>query len=255
MKKERHRKFYKENLNDHIEQRSDHFQGKSEENKCILYKEDNYHQIPLNSDKEAEERLKILIERQRTAIDNTQGKTDSTLETSIGEKDKESVLDSLKQLALNPSFVLFAIGMGVAYPALGILFIFIVDLFLDAGLTDSDASLGLLLVHMFSILGRLLPGVVMQSGHLATLSVPIVAAMVTSAAMVGLALVKSLEVDLFLCCLIGVPYGMFVAVFSVTSLKLVGIKRLSNAIGVLFTLNGLGSGMAGPISGMSQVVC
>jgi hypothetical protein len=196
----------------------------------------------------------VLIERQITAIDDLrerkkyQVQRDDDIETKLGKE--ETVFETLKQLAFNPSFVLFAIGMGVAYPALGILFIFIVDLFLDAGLTEEEASLGLLLIHMFSIFGRLVPGIIMQSGRISTLSVPIFAALVTSGAMVGLAFVQTLEINLFLCCLIGLPYGMFVSVFSVTSLKLVGIKRLSNAIGVLFTLNGLGSGLAGPVSGM-----
>ncbi|XP_060600806.1 monocarboxylate transporter 12-like isoform X2 [Ruditapes philippinarum] len=196
----------------------------------------------------------VLIERQITAIDDLrerkkyQIQRDDDIETKLGKE--ESVFETLKQLAFNPSFVLFAVGMGVAYPALGILFIFIVDLFLDAGLTEEEASLGLLLVHMFSIFGRLVPGIIMQSGRISTLSVPIFAALVTSGAMVGLAFVQTLEINLFLCCLIGLPYGMFVSVFSVTSLKLVGIKRLSNAIGVLFTLNGLGSGLAGPVSGL-----
>ncbi|XP_045175480.2 monocarboxylate transporter 12-like isoform X2 [Mercenaria mercenaria] len=219
----------------------------------FLESDDKYQQTS-TEDTADENNDSVLIERQLTTIDDKQGrrKTEDKRnpEVKANNRGKDTVWESLKQLAFNPSFVLFAVGMGVAYPALGILFIFIVDLFLDAGLTEEEASLGLLLVHMFSIFGRLLPGIVMQSRRIASLSVPIFAALLTSSAMVGLAFVKSLEVNLFLCCLIGLPYGVFVSVFSVTTLKLVGIKQLSNAIGVLFTLNGLGSGLAGPISGL-----
>ena len=222
-----------------------------EDSKCIEDGNDLY-EDKANTDVE-EGHDSVLIERQITAIDDQKGRSKQIIQSNndvkLSNRNEETVFESLKQLALNPSFVLFAIGMGVAYPALGILFIFIVDLFLDAGLTKEEASLGLLLVHMFSIFGRLLPGTIMLSKRIATLSVPISAALVTSAAMVGLAFVQKLEINLLLCCVIGLPYGMFVSVFSVTSLKLVGIKRLSNAIGVLFTLNGLGSGLAGPVSG------
>lgn len=193
----------------------------------------------------------VLIERKITTI-NENGvslKTGGNKAVLPRNHGNETVFESLKELALNPSFVLFAVGMGIAYPALGILFIFIVDLFMDAGLTIEEASLGMLLVHLFSILGRLIPGILMQSKRVSTLSVPIVASVVTSISMAGLAYANILELCLFLCCLIGVPYGIFVSVFSVTSLKLAGISRLSNAIGVLFTLNGLGTAIAGPTSG------
>ncbi|XP_060567838.1 monocarboxylate transporter 12-like isoform X2 [Ruditapes philippinarum] len=162
---------------------------------------------------------------------------------------RESIGKYLKDLALNPSFVLFAIGLAIVYPALGILFIFIVDLFLDSGLSEDDATFGLLLVHMFSIFGRLLPGIVMQSKHIPSLSVPICAAVVMSACMTGLVTVTGLRLHLLMLGLIGIPYGVFVSVFNVTTLKIVGIDGLSSAVGVHFTLNGIGSALAGPISG------
>lgn len=162
---------------------------------------------------------------------------------------KEPVSKCLKALVCNPSFVLFAIGLAIAYPALGILFIFVVDLFLDTGLTESDATFGLLLVHLFSIFGRLLPGLILQSKHVPALFVPICASIVTSAVMAALVVVDGLSEHLVLLSLIGVPYGVFVSVFSVTTLKLVGIEKLPNAIGIHFTLNGIGSALAGPISG------
>ncbi|XP_045176440.2 monocarboxylate transporter 1-like isoform X2 [Mercenaria mercenaria] len=174
---------------------------------------------------------------------------DTMVTCTIQNTRRESIGESLKHLACNPSFVLFAIGLAVAYPALGILFIFIVDLFLDAGLSEDNATFGLLLVHMFSIFGRLLPGLVLQSKRVPALSVPICASIVTSAAMAGLVAVTDLKQLLLLLGLIGIPYGVFVSVFSVTTLKIVGIDRLSNAIGVHFTLNGIGSAVAGPISG------
>ncbi|XP_045175603.2 monocarboxylate transporter 12-like isoform X2 [Mercenaria mercenaria] len=176
------------------------------------------------------------------------GETVEIKKVKYMQNTEHGLLRSIKLLFKDKCFILFVLGMALAYPPIMLLITFIVDVFTDSGLSQTDANFGLLLMNAFSIGGRLLPGLLLQSRHISSLMVPAFASIVTGVCMAGLILVRSLSLKLVFSSVVGIPLGIFVSCFSVTNLDIVGPSQLGNASGLTLTASGLVSIAAGPVS-------
>lgn len=175
---------------------------------------------------------------------------DFTDEPPSAEKVRsQSLLRSVRAIVSNTRFMIFVVGCVVANPSLGLIVIFVADVFFDKGLTMDDVTFGLLLMNIVNILGRLIPGVLMQSKKIPPFLCPLFASFMATVILIGFSLSSSKSATLAVCALAGIPIGMFITMFTVISTKLVGAENLPTAIGLLFSANGIGNAIAGPVSG------
>ncbi|XP_053384645.1 monocarboxylate transporter 1-like [Mercenaria mercenaria] len=199
---------------------------------------------------ETESRTEDRVQKgYRDGIAPRHGETIEIEKVNYEQNTEHGLLRSIKLLFKDKCFILFVLRMDLAYPPIMLLITFIVDAFIDSGLSQTDANFGLLLINAFSIDGRLLPGLFMQSRHISSLMVPAFASIITAVCMAGLILVKSLSLKLVFSSVVGIPLGICVSCFSVTNLDIVGPSQLGNASGLTLTASGLISIAAGPVSG------
>lgn len=166
---------------------------------------------------------------------------------------RQTPLHSLKSIIKNTQYMIFVVGCAAAYPSIGLIVIFVADVFKDKGLTLNDVTFGLLLMNIVNIFARLLPGFFMKCKNVPTLFGPIFASLTATISLVGFSLYTSKVLAEVSLALAGIPIGMFITMFSVISAKLVEPKDLPTAIGLLFTTNCIGNTVAGPISGKLQL--
>ncbi|KAL4219856.1 hypothetical protein ACF0H5_020267 [Mactra antiquata] len=170
--------------------------------------------------------------------------------TSIEETDKyRSLKQNFRYLIKNTRFMLFVVGFVIAYPALSLIMIFIADIYEDKSLTVEDATLALQIMNIVGIFGRIIPGLLMQCQRVPTLFCPLVATLLGTVVLLGMLLTTSRPHLLFICAINGISSGMFSSMYSVIAAKLVDIKSLPTAYGVLFTSSGIGYAIAGPVCG------
>ncbi|XP_060557630.1 monocarboxylate transporter 14-like [Ruditapes philippinarum] len=182
--------------------------------------------------------------------------TDSNIDIVIENQSKnhcgesaDTLCHSLSQILKNRTFVIYLLGGVTSYPALGLMMVFVVDIFLDKDFTSEDAAFGQLLLSALNILGRFLPGILMQFRCVSTLSIPMLASLISTTVFPCLVLARVKWLATLLCAFTGLSLGMFVSIYSVTTVKLVGQERLPNAMGLLFSANSLGNAIAGPVCG------
>lgn len=192
----------------------------------------------------------------------SQNQDTKTVVVQMGEKQTESNRRTicsrciqLTQLLKNRSYVLFMLGIVITTPCIGLIIIFIVDIFLDKGFTRDDASFGLTLLNVTLLFGRLLPGLLMQSKYISTLALPIFAAILAAVSLFSLTIVRAQWLTVAVCAVVGLPMGMFITMFSLVPLKIVGQERLPTAIGMILTANCIGNAVVGPISGKCFYTC
>ncbi|KAL4230024.1 hypothetical protein ACF0H5_010411 [Mactra antiquata] len=164
-------------------------------------------------------------------------------------EENQSIVQNLKSLTKNTGFVIFVMGSALAFPAVSIAIIFIADLFRDKGLAIDDTTFGLFLMNAVNIIARLLPGLLLQVKNIPTMFVPILASLLATLGLLGFAFSKTKVVALIVCVVTGMPLGMYLAMMSVVSTKLVGIKKLPTAVGIMFSACSIGSALAGPVNG------
>ncbi|KAL4225745.1 hypothetical protein ACF0H5_016434 [Mactra antiquata] len=161
----------------------------------------------------------------------------------------QTLKQNLLSLITNVEYMVFLIGFVISFASLALIIIFIADMFKDKGLTVEDATLGLLIMNIFGVFGRILPGLLMQIKHLPTLFCPLLAALSGTFVLLGIQLTSSRTLLLMICAFNGIPSGVISTMFNVITAKLVDTKGLPTAIGLLFTASGIGNAIAGPVSG------
>ncbi|XP_045184281.2 monocarboxylate transporter 9-like [Mercenaria mercenaria] len=174
---------------------------------------------------------------------------ENSLAQSNNSKGDRTWFEIIKQLLLTKCLMFFAFGIIISIPALNSISIFVTDIYLDSGLTTEDVSLGLFLINMLETLGRLLPGISLQSKRIAPLILLLLNAVVSAVLLFSLTLVKSRPLIFVFSGAVGIVVGMYVSLFRLITLKFVGSKTLPIAIGVFRTLGGICEIVAGPING------
>ncbi|XP_053388130.1 monocarboxylate transporter 12-like isoform X3 [Mercenaria mercenaria] len=168
---------------------------------------------------------------------------------SKNSKGDQKWFEIIKQLLLTKCLMFFAFGIVISFPALNSIRIFVADIYLDNGLTNEDVSLGLFLINVMSTLGRLFPGISLQSKRITPLVLPLLNAVMSAVLLFSFTLVKSHWLIIVLSGAVGILIGMNVSLFHLITLKFVGSKTLPIAIGMFRTLGGICEMVAGPISG------
>ena len=170
------------------------------------------------------------------------------------EEPATTLCQSIGQILKNRTFVIYLLGGVTSYPALGLIMVFVVDIFLDKEFTSEDAAFGQLLLSALNVLGRFMPGILLQLSCVSTLSVPMLASLISTTVFPCLVVARVKWLATLLCAFTGLSLGMFVSIYSVTTVKLVGQERLPNAMGLLFSANSLGNAIAGPVCGKNNIV-
>ncbi|WAR30269.1 MOT14-like protein, partial [Mya arenaria] len=156
---------------------------------------------------------------------------------------------TMKKLVADKAFMCFAFGLAAAYSCITVFLVYVVDVLQDSGLSETSATLGLLLLNLAGILGRFLPGSLTQLKHITVLTVPKIACIMIILSQLGLTLLNSTYTHFLSCIIAGTAIGMFVSTFGVVTLKLVGIERQSNAMGLCLSLSGITNAILGPLGG------
>ncbi|XP_052789657.1 monocarboxylate transporter 12-like isoform X2 [Mya arenaria] len=152
---------------------------------------------------------------------------------------------AFKKLVTDKVFVFFAFGLATAYSCVTV--VNVVDALQNSGLSQTNATLGLLLLNISGIIG--LPGSLIQIKYVTVLTVPIIACIMIILSQLGITLLSSITTNFLACILAGTAIGMLVSCFGVVTLKLVGIERHTNAMGICLSLSGLTNAFMGQFGG------
>ena len=167
---------------------------------------------------------------------------------------ENNIFAQIKSILLNRCFMLVVLGTLKAIPYNIVIIIYLGDMYKDNGLTNDDVSFGLLLLNIFNIFGRLLLGILLHSRHLPTLLVPLLSSLLSVVLLLFLAFVKTRTPILTLTAFFGVPIGMSASVITVLTLKLIDAKLFPIAVGIFYTLNGIGNLVIGPLNGKKRII-
>ncbi|WAR30247.1 MOT14-like protein, partial [Mya arenaria] len=171
-------------------------------------------------------------------------------EMNTGDGEKYTLFTTMKKLVTDKAFMCFAFGLAAAYSCNTVFLVYVVDALQDSGLSETSSTLGLLLLNLAGILGRFLPGFLTQIKHITVLTVPIIACIMIILSQLGFTLLNSTSTHFLSCIIAGTAIGMCVSTFGVVTLKLVGIARQSNAMGLCLSLSGITNAFLGPLGGM-----
>lgn len=160
-----------------------------------------------------------------------------------------SIIDSFKSLLRNGVFVSFAIATALLNVSVNVFLFLIVDIFRDKGFISADSSLALLLMSLFSIVGRFSSGSLTLIPHVTVLSISCAGAFALAISHVSVMFVKSSTMMLFISSVFGVCMGIGRAQFVVTTSRLLDRQHLSIGVGVTFALYGPFNILIGPICG------
>ncbi|KAH3890252.1 hypothetical protein DPMN_014325 [Dreissena polymorpha] len=89
----------------------------------------------------------------------------------------------------------------------------------------------------------------MKIPGMTTLGVPIIACVLLGIGILCAVFVPGIGLLILSSCVTGFAIGILVASLNVTTASLVGIKHLGNAIGIICTVNGIGTAISGPVAG------
>ncbi|XP_052798318.1 monocarboxylate transporter 4-like [Mya arenaria] len=188
----------------------------------------------------------VIIEKLETTWGKNRGNGESNKKTT---ETKLIIKDSLLSLIRNKVFMMYCVSFSFAMPALNVPVIFIVDIFVSRGFSMKNAIFALLMFNVFSALGRICPGLLLKIPSMPILGVPMLALLLSAIGTAFMPLVASLSLMISVTCLIALGSGMCISALGATTIDLVGTADLSNAVGMLFTLNGIGFMAVGPLSG------
>lgn len=172
--------------------------------------------------------------------------------TNLGQK-KQTFCMSVKQLLRNKAYTGFVLGMTITLPVSSLIIFFLADIFVGNGLSKDDVSLGFFLYNMGNTIGRLLPGILLQTNYITPLSLPVFCAISAATEMILLSFLRSRWWSIILTSTIGLPSGMLLAMFTIGPVKLVGTDLLPVAIGLLFSCCALVQAAAGPVTGTKRL--
>ncbi|WAR30261.1 MOT14-like protein, partial [Mya arenaria] len=170
-------------------------------------------------------------------------------ENNTGKCEEYTLFTTMKKLVTDKAFMCCAFGLAAAYSCNTVFLVYVVDALQDSGLSETSSTLGLLLLNLAGILGRFLPGSLTQIKHITVLTVPIIACIMIILSQLGLTVLNSTYTHFLSCIIAGTAIGMFVSTFGVVTLKLVGIERQSNAMGLCLSLSGITNAFLGPLGG------
>ena len=120
-------------------------------------------------------------------------------------------------------------------------------------MSREDVSLGLFLVNIFSIFGRLLLGLLaVQSKSVSTLFVPQFCSLVSALLFLLFPFIKVRSIILALTGFFGVFIGMFTCMYSILTVKLMDSDLLPIAMGIFYTMSGIGNLVNGPLNGKNR---
>ncbi|KAH3890250.1 hypothetical protein DPMN_014323 [Dreissena polymorpha] len=151
---------------------------------------------------------------------------------------------SIYRLFRNRVFMVFVAGLAFSLPIINIFTAFIVDLYQDRGSTKKEASYGLIALNLCGGLGRLSPGFMMKIPGMTTLGVPIIACVLLGIGILCSVFVPGMSLLILSSCVTGFAIGILGASLNVTTARLVGTKHLGNAIGIICTMNGIGTAIS-----------
>ena len=170
-------------------------------------------------------------------------------EHDIGQ---QTTWQSFLSLLRNKQYMCCTVGLSLGSAATFTLMIFIQDILLDAGFSKGDASLALTLINVFSIIGRLVPGFLLQTKYIAVTNLQSMASVLMTIGVIGTIMFSQIELKLISLCIAGIPMGLYVTMFSMMPYQLVHTGRPSTAIGLVMTFVGMLTVPSGLISGKSR---
>lgn len=159
------------------------------------------------------------------------------------------IIDSFRTLLSNWIFVLFAFAATLLNVSVNVFLFLLVDIFRDKGLFTTDSSLALLLMSLFSILGRFSSGALTLIPYVTVLSISCAGSLVLAISHVSVIFIDSPTMILLLSSVFGICMGIARAQVTVTTSQLLDRQHLSIGVGVTFALYGSFNIFVGPLCG------
>lgn len=160
----------------------------------------------------------------------------------------KGVLKNFFLLAMDPRLIFYEFGLATSFCALLVFTGLLEDIYVDRGLTEDDSTLTVTLVNMFSLIGRVMPGLLSQFSRVKAMWVSILGAVICGMAIITVAAVRTRVLIILAFSLSGVSLGISLA-RGVTLLDIIEPDKLATALGVIETTGGIGNLVAGPLAG------
>ena len=158
----------------------------------------------------------------------------------------------IMSILCNRCFILVVFGTMFGVSSAMTILIFVSDMYQENGLSSDDVSLGLFLVNIFGIFGRLLLGFAVQSKFVSTLFVPLFCSLVSAVLFLLFPFIKARSLILALTAFFGVFIGMYTSMYSILTVKLMDSNLLPIAMGIFYTMSGIGNLVIGPLNGKNR---
>lgn len=165
----------------------------------------------------------------------------------------KGVLKNFFLLAMDPRLIFYEFGLTMSVCGLLVFTGLLEDIYMDSGLTEDDSTLTVTLVNMFSLIGRVLPGLLLQFPRVKAMWVSVLGAVICGVATITALVVRTRVLTILAFSLSGVTLGISVA-RGVTLLDIVEPDKLASAMGVTDTAVGIGNLIAGPLAGKRIVL-
>jgi len=166
---------------------------------------------------------------------------------------EQSFIQGVRIVAKNIPFYFYMVGQALGFQAGASLTVFLQDIFLDAGFSVNDATLGIFLMNMFAIVGRLVPVLLFSIKRMPTFGVPLIGSGALPLSVLAVYYFKFLAVKMISVCVVGLAFGIHLGI-GVMTMRFFDVRVLSTGMGVGMTATGLTFSVFGPLTG-NNITC
>ncbi|XP_069106431.1 monocarboxylate transporter 9-like [Argopecten irradians] len=158
-------------------------------------------------------------------------------------------IKKLKLLCKNIIFIIFIFGISLKISSFISSLIYMLEFLQTKGFDEKEALLLYFYMNVSTTIGRLLPGLCILIPGIDGLIVSAIFTSISCVSGVGLVLASEYYQHVILMCTFGMVMGCGNTVLSMTTMEIVGLNNYAVGLGVLMTVIGVSSIIAGVVSG------
>ena len=168
---------------------------------------------------------------------------------------RNGIFDILTGLLKNKLFISYIFAQAMCLAAYNSIMIFYIDFFKFKGLNRADAVSIYFYMNVMSTVFRFVTGLLKQIPHVSVIAIPVFCALLGASSMGLFPLVGSSYIaNLLVAFMYGCGRGGMFAVLGISIVKLAGQENYSVALGISMTFSGILNAVAGPVSGLFQLI-
>ena len=181
------------------------------------------------------------------STDSNDGESANKYSTKV--QSTTSLLVRYRSVIQNRRFLLFALSMMMTSASMSSLMIYIIDYYETKGINRSSSVMLYAVMNLTGVFFRLIMGAITQIQCIPKLALPGVFMWLISLTFLLFPSAEGLAYFIVLACLAGIARGVLTSSMPILTFHLIGQDNYSTAFGLIMTLMGISSTIAGPIPG------